>query len=102
MPTLEDALGYMGIDYVDPQIRTNLTRAMSTARQTLLGAVGEDVETFLPGDPRIDELILIYTDDLYSERGVRAKVSNATRHLVANMVLQLRLELARKKEEAGA
>lgn len=103
MPTLEEALAYLGIDYADDQIRTNVTRTLATARQILLGAVGEDVETFLPGDPRIAELILIYTDDLYSERGIRAKVSNVTRNLVANMVLQLKLELSRKKEEeAGA
>lgn len=102
MPTLEEALEYMGIDYADDVIRRRATRAMASARQVLLGAVGEDVETYLPEDPRIGELILIYTDDLYSERGVRAKVSNATRNLVANMVLQLKLELSRKKEEAGA
>lgn len=101
MPTIEDALGYMGIDYADDVIRSNVTRAMATARQVLLGAVGKDVETYLPDDPRIGELILIYTDDLYSERGVRAKVSNATRNLVANMVLQLKLELTRAKEAAG-
>lgn len=102
MPTLEEALEYMGIDYADDVIRRRATRAMASARQVLLGAVGDDVETYLPNDPRIGELILIYTDDLYSERGVRAKVSNATRNLVANMVLQLKLELSRKKEEAGA
>lgn len=101
MPTIEEALGYLGIDYADEVIRANVTRTMATARQILLGAVGEDVETYLPDDPRISELILIYTDDLYSERGVRAKVSNATRNLVANMVLQLKLELSRKKEGAS-
>ena len=102
MPTLEEALEYMGIDYADDVIRRRVTRAMATARQILLGAVGDDVETYLPADPRFGEVILIYTDDLYSERGVRAKVSNATRNLVANSVLQLKLELDRKKEAAGA
>lgn len=102
MPTLEEALEYMGIDYADDVIRRRVTRAMKTARKILLGAVGDDVETYLPDDPRFGEVILIYTDDLYSERGVRAKVSNATRNLVANSVLQLKLELDRKKEEAGA
>ena len=100
MPTIEEALDYLGIDYADDMIRANVTRSLSAARQVLLGAVGEDVETFLPGDHRIAELILIYTDDLYSERGVKAKVSNATRNLVANMVLQLKLELSRAKEAA--
>ena len=102
MLTQEKALNYLGIDYADDVIIRRVTKALATARQVLLGAVGDDVETYLPEDPRIGELILIYTDDLYSERGVRAKVSNATRNLVANMVLQLKLELARAKEGAGA
>lgn len=102
MPTLDEALEYMGIDYADDVIRRNVTRAMATARQILLGAVGEDVETYLPEDPRISELILIYTDDLYSERGVKAKVSTATRNAVQSMVTQLEAELIRKKEAAGA
>ena len=101
MITLDDALDYMGIDYADDVIRANVARAMGSAEKILLGAVGRDLETYLPDDPRSDELRLIYTDDLYSERGVSAKVSGATRKLVANMVLQLRLELADAKEAAG-
>lgn len=100
MPILEDVLDYLGIDYADDVVKRNVQKAMSTAKQILLGSVGEDVETFLPGDPRVDELVKIYTDDLYSERGIRAKVSNATRMMVATMELQLRLELARAKEAA--
>jgi hypothetical protein len=102
MPTTEDALAYMGIDYADDLIRKNVTRALATATQVLHGAVGEDVETLMPGDSRVRELVLIYTDDLYSERGVSAKVSGATRRLVADMVLQLQLELRALREEAGA
>ena len=55
--------------------------------------VGADVETLLPDDPRAKELVLIYTDDLYSQRGVSAKVSGATRNLVHSMELQLQMEL---------
>lgn len=106
MPTIEEALLYKGMTpdvYAgDTVVETNATRALKTARQTLLGAVGDDVETFLPADPRIDELVLIYFDDLYSERGVSAKVTGATRRLVYDMEQQLRLELAAKKEAAGA
>lgn len=100
MPTIEEALMYLGYDQSDEMVLTNVQRAMATAQAILYGAVGEDVEQYLPNDPRIKELILIYTDDLYSERGIHAKLSTATRRLVANMVLQLQLELARKK--AGA
>ena len=102
MLTFEEALAYLGIDYADTLVTRNVNRALVTARQILHGAVGEDIEDYFPDDPRISELILIYADDLYSERGVKAKVSNATRKLVASMDLQLKLELLRAKEEAAA
>lgn len=100
MPTLEDARTYLGIDYEDEMTDKNLTRALNTAHKTLLGAVGDDVETYLPGDERITELILIYADDLYSQRGIAAKVSGATRRLVFDMELQLKQELATAKAAA--
>lgn len=100
MPTIEEALLYKGIDYTDAVVEANATRALATARQTVLGAVGDDVDKYLPDDPRVNELTLIYFDDLYSERGVSAKVSGATRRLVQDMELQLRLELAAAKEKA--
>ena len=100
MPTIEEALLYKGIDYTDAVVEANATRALATARQTVLGAVGEDVDEYLPDDPRVNELTLIYFDDLYSERGVSAKVSGATRRLVYDMEQQLRLELATAKEKA--
>ena len=99
MPTVEEAIQYLGIDYVDEVITANVTRALSTAVKTLHGSVGEDVNVFLPNDPRAQELVLIYTDDLYSNRGVSAKVSGATRRMVADMEWQLRLELRQKREE---
>lgn len=102
MPTLEDARLYLGIDYADDVTDKNITRALRSAEATMHGAVGEDVATYLSADPRIDELILIYMEDLYSQRGVSAKVSNATRRMVFDMEQQLRLELAAAKEAAGA
>lgn len=100
MVTSEEALLYLGIDYFDPMIHANVSRALATAIKTLHGAVGADVETLLPNDPRAKELVFIYLDDLYSTRGVSAKVSGATRQLVHTMELQLTLELraARAKE----
>ena len=41
MPTIEQALEYMGIDYADELVRHNVSRAMATAARTLRGAVGE-------------------------------------------------------------
>lgn len=102
MPTIEDCLAYLGIDYADDLIRKNVTRALATAIKVLHGAVGEDVETLMPNDSRARELVLIYMDDLYSEKGVSAKVTGATRRMVADMELQLRLELRTIREEAGA
>lgn len=102
MPTVEDALKHLGIDYPDDVIRTNVTRALATAVKTLHGAVGEDVETLMPDDPRAKELVLIYLDDLYSQRGISAKVTGTTRRMVADMVLQLQMELRIRREEAGA
>ena len=93
MPTVEEAIQYIGIDYPDKLITANVTRCLATAVRTLHGAVGADVETLLPDDPRAKELVLIYTDDLYSQRGVSAKVSGATRNLVHSMELQLQMEL---------
>lgn len=101
MPTVTEAMEYLGIDYPDDVITRNVTRALSAAVKTLHGAVGEDVEDLMPDDPRAKELVLIYLDDLYSDRGISAKVSGTTRRMVADMVLQLQLELRTRREEAG-
>lgn len=101
MPTIDDVLAYLGIDYADESVTKNVQSALNTAKQVLLGSIGADVETYLPNDPRVAELVKIYVDDLYSERGVSAKVSGATRQLVNTMEWQLRLELERAREAAG-
>lgn len=101
MPTYEEALVYLGIDYADDVVQQNLTRALAAARTTLHGSLGADVDTLMPDDGRVKELVLIYTDDLYTNRGVSAKVSNATRLSVATMELQLRMELRRLREGAS-
>lgn len=101
MPTLSDALDYMGIDYADALVSKNAQRALSTAKSVVKGAVGKDVFDLMPDDDRVKELTLMFTDDLYSERGVASKVSAATRKLAADMELQLRLELKRAREAAA-
>lgn len=95
MVTLDDALQYIGIDYADMSINAKVTRDIAAAERLMQGAVGTNARTLLPDDERIDELVLIYTDDLYSERGTNAKVSNATRVLVSDLVQQLQMEYRR-------
>lgn len=103
MPTTQEALEHLGIDYADDVVTANVNRALEAAKHVLYGAIGAEVETLLPDDPRVKELVLIYTDDLYSDRGVvSSKTSNATRRLVADMEQQLRLELSRAKEASGS
>ena len=93
-------LQYLGIDYADEVVLANVTRAWATAMATVRGAVGDDVDTMMGHDPRVEELMLIYLEDLYSNRGVSAKVSGATRQLVRTMELQLQMELRRRRAAA--
>ena len=102
MPNIEDFFKYAGIDYPDEVVTVNASRALSAAYQTLCGAVGADVWELLPDDERVRMLTLIYADDLYTNRGVSAKVSNAVRLSVQTMELQLRMELRRKRQEVAS
>ncbi len=103
MPTVEDVLAYIPIDYPDELTRKNADRALAAAKKALYGAVGEDVEQLLPGDERAKELVLMFAKDLYEQRGyTSAKVTGATRQLAADMILQLQMELRRRREGAQA
>lgn len=98
MPNVDELLLYMGVDYPDEVIMANANRALAAAIKELHGAVGEDVDTLMPNDERAKELVLIYADDLYTNRGRSAKVSGATRAAVHTMEWQLRLELRQLRE----
>ena len=102
MPTIEDALASLGIDYPDEIVLKNVNRKLAAAIETLYGAVGEDVYDLMPGSERANELVMTYLDDLYYNRGVGAKVSGSTRRMVADMELQLRLELRGKRQAREA
>lgn len=102
MPTIDDFFKYAGIDYADEVITSNASRALEAANRTLRGAVGKDVWALLPNDERARELVLIYADDLYTNRGASAKVSNAVRLSVQTMELQLRMELRRLRREVAS
>lgn len=101
-------MGYEPEEYLfgdvspDQAARDNLYRALNAAIMTVRGAVGADVDALLPYDPRVKELVFIYMDDLYSNRGLSAKVGNATRQAVATMELQLKMELRGLRAGGGA
>lgn len=92
MPTVNEVLDYLGIDYADDMITRNVERAISTADAYLKGSIGESYPT---DDPRAKELALIFIADLYDNRGMIEKVSGNIRRLVDDFSLQLRLELRR-------
>lgn len=102
MVTINDAAQYIGIDYLDDGMTAaNLQRALDSAIYRLYGAVGRDVERYLAGDPRVDQLVLIYTEEGYDNHPGSAKQDAAKNHLRDNLELQLRLELRTLKESGG-
>ena len=108
MLTLTDARQHLGIDTEDDAlVNANVQRALSAAVQTVLGAVGDDFETYIPADPRFDELVLHYLQEIYENRGTTsARAANAAQAWVFSVEEQLRLALRRAKraasEEAGS
>ena len=99
MVTIHEAAQYLGIDYLDDGMTSaNLGRALDSAIYRLFGAVGRDVETYLGDDPRVTQLVLIYTEEAYDNHPGSAKQDAAKNHLRDNLELQLRLELRTLKE----
>ena len=102
MVGVKEAKQYLGIDYSDEMVEANVTRALNSAIRRMRGAVGSDVETYLPEDPRIDELVLVYTKESYEGSNLTEKERSALKQLRADLEPQLRLELrAAKEEKAG-
>ena len=102
MVTINDAAQHMGIDYLDDGMtEANLQRALDAAIYRLYGSVGRDAGVYLDGDPRVDQLVLIYTEEGYDNHQGSAKQDAAKHHLRDNLELQLRLELRVLKEMGG-
>lgn len=93
---VEEVLAYLGIDYADSMVKTNIARAIKTADAYLKGSIGENYPV---QDPRSKELALLLVADLYDNRGLTSTVSGNTRRLVDDLSLQLRLELRRGSNE---
>ena len=96
--SMQDILDYLAIDYTDDRTTKVLNRTLKTAIKYLKGSIGEDYPV---DDPRAKELALILIDDLYSNHDINDKVSGNTRRLIEDFILQLKLELKRKKDEEG-
>lgn len=96
--SMQDILDYLAIDYTDDRTTKVLNRTLKTTVQYLRGSIGEDYPV---DDPRAKELALILIDDLYSNHDINDKVSGNTRRLIDDFILQLKLELKRKKDEEG-
>ena len=90
--SVEEVLAYLGIDYSDDMVKTNIERAIKTADAYLKGSIGSNYPI---QDPRSKELALLVVSDLYDNRGLSSTVSGNTRRLVDDLSLQLRLELRR-------
>lgn len=90
MPTVQEVLDYLGIDYADDMINRNIMRLIKVADRHLQGSLGKD---YPKTDPRVIELALIVIADLYDNRGLTEKVSGNVRKLVSDFSLQLRLEM---------
>lgn len=102
MVTINDVAQHVGIDYLDDAMTVaNLQRALDAAIYRMYGSVGRDVETYMPEDPRVSQLVLIYAEEGYDNHPGSAKQDAAKNHLRDNLELQLRLELRTLKEAAG-
>lgn len=97
----KNAKFYLGIDYADEMVEANVSRAIKSATSLMHGAVGSDVETYLPGDPRIDELVLVYTREVYEGSNLTEKERSALKQLRADLEPQLLLELRAARAAAG-
>lgn len=101
MLAIEDAFAHLGYDEVDETITKTVRSELAEATGYLRGAVGADVLELMPDDSRIDTLLKAYLDDLHDDRGVTsAKAGNAKREMIHSIEWQLRLDLARIREEA--
>jgi hypothetical protein len=103
MLTVEEALDHLGYDETDDKITRTVTAELEEAKAYMLGAVGADLLELLPDDPRVNILLKAYLDDRHDDRGTTsAKAGNAKRELIHSTEWQLKMELARKREEVGA
>lgn len=104
--TVDELLQHMGFDERDDQIVANANSALDDAEAYLKSVIGEDVFDLLPEDPKVVRLWKMYATEFYDTRSTSgstgAKAGSAKSALVNDLEWQLRMELARTREEAGA
>lgn len=88
--TMETLRDHLGIDYEDPSTSRILSRLLKVADHYMIGALGT---SYPAEDERVIQGQLMICDDLFSSRGVSDKVSGATRKMLDNLLLQVRLEM---------
>lgn len=87
--TREDVLAFVGIDYADEMVNTNIDRAIQTAD----GELRESVADNYPVDhPLTKELALLYAGAAYENRDIEGNESKRA----AGLALKLRLHLRRR------
>ena len=90
--TVQEVAEYLGIDLdeVDQVVNNNLSRQISAAESYLSGAIGKDYDG---EDPRVKELGIMISAELYNSRGaMSAKQDAAFRRIASDFMMQLRLE----------
>lgn len=97
--TTDDINAYLGIDYEDDATEANRDRCFASAQELVRSSIGADVYELLFNDSKVDELTLIYTDELYSNRGMESgKMNSSVRRIVDYLELNLRSELRKARE----
>lgn len=92
--TTEDLLAFLGIDYSDDMVTTNILRAINTAHGELKESVGDDY----PVDhPLTKELALLYASCSYEQRDLSGNEEKRAEQIA----LKLRLVLRRGSNESS-
>lgn len=92
MLTDEEVLNFLGIDYADDMIKSNISMMKSAAASFLNSSIGENGD---PEDARAKMIALAVIADMYDNRTYNDyanKTSIAVRNLINDFSLQLRLE----------
>lgn len=98
MPSLEEIKDYLMIDFEDEVTDRTLERLKRTADVYLKGMIGEDYPV---DDERAKQVALLVIEDLYDNRSMNDRTSTNRRKMIEDFVLQLKLELRRKKDDSS-